>query len=78
MTPIGDLTPVDDALTDAGEGLGRLNEDITDSLLGRLRAMSSPEVLPLQQGVESLVSLRERPMAIAADSGALYFIPGEE
>lgn len=78
MTPIGDLTPVDDALTDAGEGLGRLNEDITDSLLGRLRAMSSPEVLPLQQGVESLVSLRERPMSIAADSGALYFIPGEE
>lgn len=78
MTPIGDLTPVDDALTDAGEGLGRFNEDITDSLLGRLRAMSSPEVLPLQQGVESLVSLRERPMAIAADSGALYFIPGEE
>ena len=40
--------------------------------------MSSPEVLPLQQGVESLASLRERPMALAADSGALYFIPSEE
>lgn len=78
MTPIGDLTPVDDALADAGEGLGKFNEDITNSLLGRLRAMSSPEVLPLQQGVESLASLRERPMAIAADSGALYFIPSEE
>ena len=78
MTPIGDLTPVDDALSDAGEDLGKFNEGITDSLLGRLRAMSSPEVLPLQQGVESLASLRERPMAIAADSGALYLLPSEE
>lgn len=40
--------------------------------------MSSPEVLPLQQGVESLASLREKPMAIAADSEALYFIPSKE
>lgn len=78
MTPIGDLTPVDDALVGAGEDLGKFNEGITDSLLGRLRAMSSPEVLPLQQGVESLASLRERPMAIAADSGALYLLPSEE
>ena len=78
MTPIGDLTPVDEALADAGEDLGKLNEGITDSLLKRLRAMSSPEVLPLQQGVESLVSLRERPMSIAADSDALYLLPNEE
>ena len=78
MTPIGDLTPVDDALTGASEDLGKFNEGITDSLLGRLRAMSSPEVLPLQQGVESLASLRERPMAIAADSDALYLLPSEE
>ena len=78
MTPIGELTPVDDALAGAGEDLGKFNEGITDSLLGRLRAMSSPEVLPLQQGVESLASLRERPMAIAADSDALYLLPSEE
>lgn len=73
-TAIGNLTPVDDAIADAGEGLGKFNEDLTDSLLGRLRAMSSPEVPPLHQGVESLVSLRERSMAIAADSNALHLI----
>lgn len=77
-TPIGELTPVDDALTGAGEEVGKFNESLTDSLLGKLREMQSPEVLPLQQGVESLAALRERPMKIAADSGALYLIAEDE
>lgn len=77
QTPLGDLTPVDEVLTDAGEGLGKLNDDITDSLMARLRTMSSPKVLSLQQGVESLASLRETSTIIAADSEALYLIPCE-
>lgn len=76
-TPLGEHTPIDDALTTAGHDVEELNGKITDSLMERLRGMSSPEVLPLQQGVESLASLREKPMAIAADSEALYFIPGD-
>lgn len=74
-TPLGEHTPIDDALTTAGHDVEELNGKITDSLMTRLRGMSSPEVLPLQQGVESLASPREKPMAIAADSEALYFIP---
>lgn len=77
QTPLGEVTPVDEALKSAGEEIGKFNERITDSLMAQLRSMSSPEVLPLQQGVESLVSLREKPLAIAADSGALYLLPNE-
>lgn len=77
QTPLGEATPVDEALKGAGEEIGKFNEGITDSLMAQLRSMSSPEVLPLQQGVESLASLRERPLAIAADSKALYLLPNE-
>ena len=77
QTPLGEATPVDEALKGAGEEIGKYNEGITDSLMGQLRSMSSPEVLPLQQGVESLASLREKPFAIAADSETLYLLPNE-
>ena len=77
QTPLGEATPVDEALKGAGEEIGKFNEGITDSLMAQLRSMSSPEVLPLQQGVESLASLREKPLAIAADSEALYLLPNE-
>lgn len=76
QSPLGQLTPVDDALLDAGEAIERINESGTDAPLSKLRRMSSPEVLPLQQGVESLASLHEEPMMIAADSQALYLISG--
>lgn len=77
QTPLGEATPVDEALKGAGEEIGKFNEGITDSLMAQLRSMSSPEVLPLQQGVESLASLREKPLAIAADSEALYLLLNE-
>lgn len=77
-TPIGDHTPVDEALEGAGEGVAKFNKGITDSFMARLREMSSPEVLPLQQGVESLASLHKGPLSIAADSRALYLLPGGE
>lgn len=77
QTPLGEATPVDEALKGAGEEIGKFNEGITDSLMAQLRSMSSPEVLPLQQGVESLASLHEKPLAIAADSEALYLLPNE-
>lgn len=76
-TPLGEISPVDEALKDAGEEISKFNEGVTDSLMARLRNMSSPEVLPLQQGVEELALLRERPLAIAADSRALYLLPSE-
>ena len=78
QTPLGDITSVDDALKDAGEGIDKLNDEISDSLMAKLRSMSSPEVLPLQEGVESIALLREKPMAIAADSNAIYLLPNEE
>lgn len=77
QTPLGEATPVDEALKGAGEEIGKFNEGITDSLMAQLRSMSSPEVLPLQQGVESLASLHEKPLAIAANSEALYLLPNE-
>lgn len=77
LTPLGEATPVDEALKGAGEEIDKFNEGITDSLMAQLRSMSSPEVLPLQQGVESLASLREKPLAIAADSEALYLLLNE-
>ena len=77
QTPLGEATPVDEALKSAGKEIGKLNEGITDPLMAQLRSMSSPEVLPLQQGVESLASLHEKPLAIAADSEALYLLPNE-
>lgn len=77
QTPLGEATPVDEALKGAGEEIGKFNKEITASLMAKLTSMSSPEVLPLQQGVESLASLREKPLAIAADSEALYLLPNE-
>lgn len=77
QTPLGKATPLDEALTGAGKKIGKFNKEITASLMAKLTSMSSPEMLPLQQGVESLASLREKPLAIAADSEALYLLPNE-
>lgn len=77
-TPIGGHTPVDEALAGAGEEIAKLNESITDSFMARLREMGSPEVLPLQQGVESLALLHKGPLSIAADSQAIYLLPRGE
>lgn len=77
-TPAGEHTSIDEALGTGGERLAKFNEGITDSLMEKVRAMSSPGVLTLQRGVESIVMLREKPMAIAADSEALYLISDVE
>ena len=74
-TPLGKHTSVGSAVTSAGKNLGRLNEKRVDSLMARLRAAKSPDVLSFQQGVESLCLLYNRPVAIATDSEGHTYLP---
>lgn len=74
-TPLGDRTPIDEALIGVSDKLGEFNDDLTDSLASRLLAVKSPGVLPFQQGVSALETIYNKPLAVAADSQNIYLFP---
>ncbi len=74
-TPIGDRTPLDDALQDAGEGVGKLNEELTQGLMRKLLQAKTPDVLPFKQSLESVNALHNQPHQLAADREYVYLLP---
>lgn len=72
-TPLG-ATEIDDSISSAGKSAGRLNEDITEGLMAKLRRAKSPDVLVFQQALDSIDKLYNKPVEVLIDSENIYVI----
>lgn len=77
-TPIGDLTPIDEALEGAGESISSFNESQTDNLLEKLRLAKTPEVKSFSDSLASVNALYNKPTRLLADSENIYVLPFEK
>ncbi len=76
QTPIGELTPIDNAFEGASKGVGEFNERQTRKLLERLRQAKTPDIVPFKESLESVNSLRNSPYQIAIDNENVYLLEG--
>ncbi len=75
QTPLGDLTPVDEALEEAGKGVGDFNEGQTRALMEKLQHAKAPDILPFKQSLEAVSDLHNRPHQLATDGENVYLLP---
>lgn len=76
-TPIGELTPIDEALEGAGEDIGRFNDRQSEKLLEKLHRAKTPDVAPFKQSVMEVDTLYNRPTQIAVDAENVYILPAK-
>ncbi len=76
-TPVGDLTPIDDAFNAAGDGAGSFNDDENSKMLEKLHQAKSPDVLPFLEKARSIDSLYNEPSQLLTDGENLYLLPEE-
>lgn len=75
QTPLGELTPVDEALEEAGRGVGDFNEGQTRALMEKLQHAKAPDTLPFRQSLEAVNDLHNRPHQLATDGESVYLLP---
>ena len=76
-TPIGEFTPIDEALEDAGEDIGRFNDEQSKKLIEKLHQAKTPDVAPFRQSVMEIDTLYNRPTQIAVDAENVYILPAK-
>ncbi len=74
-TPIGDHTPIDEALNGGGDMVGKFNKDENVRLTERLREAESPDIFPFLENVESINALYNKPSQLLSDDKNLYLLP---
>lgn len=74
-TPMGELTPLDDALEGAGRGVGDFNESQTNGLMEKLRQAKVLDVAPFRESLEAVNDLHNRGHRLAADGESVYLLP---
>ena len=77
-TPVGERTPIDEALEGAGEGIGRFNKKQSERLMAKLLQAKTPDVAPFRQSVMEIDALYNRPMQIAIDTENVYILSAEQ
>lgn len=75
QTPLGDLTPVDEALEEAGKGVGDFNEGQTRVLMEKLQHAKAPDILPFKRSLEAVNDLHNHPHQLATDGENVYLLP---
>lgn len=75
QTPLGDLAPVDEALEEAGKGVGDFNEGQTRALMEKLQHAKAPDILPFKRSLEAVNELRNHPHQLATDGENVYLLP---
>lgn len=78
QTPLGDHTPIDEALEGAGNGVGGFNDEQTRNLIGKLEQAKTPDVGPFKKSLESINALHNHPQQIAIDRENIYLLPALE
>lgn len=77
-TPIGEFTPIDEALEGAGEDIGRFNDEQSEKLIEKLHQAKTPDVAPFRQSIMEIDTLYNRPTQIAVDAENVYILPAEQ
>lgn len=77
QTPIGQLTPIDEALDSAGQGIVKFNDEQTQILMERLTHAKTPNISPFRETIEAVNSLHNTPQQIIADKDNIYLLPLE-
>jgi len=77
-TPIGELTPIDEALEGAGEDIGRFNDEQSEKLIEKLHQAKTPDVAPFRQSIMEIDTLYNRPTQIAVDAENVYILPAKQ
>lgn len=77
-TPIGEFTPIDEALEGAGESIGKFNDKQSEKLLEKLHQAKTPDVTPFKQSVKEIDTLYNRPAQIAVDAENVYILPAKQ
>lgn len=74
-TPVGEHTPINGALEDAGEVIGRFNKMQSEKLMAKLLQAKTPDVAPFRQSVMEIDALHNGPTQIAVDAENVYILP---
>lgn len=77
-TPVGDHTPIDEALGSASKNLGELSEGMKQDMMKRLIDASSSDVRPFIENIGNIGRLYNEPVLLMADEEAIYVFPVEE
>ena len=77
-TPIGELTPIDEALEGAGEDISRFNDRQSEKLIEKLHQAKMPDVAPFRQSIMEIDTLYNRPTQIAVDAENVYILPAKQ
>ena len=75
-TPVGDHTPIDEALGDASKSLGDFSKGVKDGMMKELIEASSSDVRPFIDNIENVSRLYNEPVMLMADEAAVYVLPG--
>ena len=78
QTPVGDLTPIDEALSDASKGLGDFSSSVKHDMMHRLVDASRSDVRPFIENIENISRLYNEPMVLMADESAVYMLPASD
>ncbi len=74
-TPVGEHTPIDEALANGGMAVEKFNLDKNSHLLEKLHAAKSPDVLPFQESARDINALYNQPSQLLTDGENLYVLP---
>lgn len=77
-TPIGEFTPIDEALEGAGEDISKFNDEQSKRLIEKLHQAKTPDVAPFRQSVMEIDTLYNRPTQIAVDAENVYILPAKQ
>ena len=65
-TPVGDCTLIDEALQDAGKGLGEFNADVKNGMMDEIVKAKSSDVRPFVDSIENVNRLYNDPVMLLA------------
>lgn len=74
-TPFGNLTPIDEALSDAGKGLEQAKEDATKNLMARLHDVKATDAHDFVDNIREVSRIYNHQMILLADEENLYLVP---
>lgn len=74
-TPFGNLTPIDEALSDAGKGLEQAKEDATKNLMARLHDVKATDAHVFVDNIREVSRIYNHQMFLLADEENLYLVP---
>ena len=78
-TPVGDLTPIDEALQDASKGIGEFNKGVKRDMMRKITDARSSDVRPFVDNIENVNRLYNEPTMLLSDDNAIYVLPmGDE